>query len=325
MSVERLQAFVGCRKGAVIDMRIIQGTTDFKLENRSAVAIGKFDGMHLGHQKLLNKVLEQKDMGLLSVIFTFDPAPEAFFRGRLLQGLMTKEEKRLAFDKLGIDVLIEFPMNMETAATEPERFVTEYLIGKLGAAVIVAGTDISFGNKGAGDAELLKRMAKSNGYYAEIIDKVTFEGQEISSTLIRDTVRRGDMESVTLLMGEPYQISGIISHGRRFGRTLGMPTANLIPSEEKLLPPSGVYYSYAWLEGVKYKAISNIGCKPTVTDDKIMGVETYVYDFDDAIYGKELIVELLSFKRPEMKFTSVEALKAQMQKDISEGRRYFEN
>ncbi|MCH5250632.1 MAG: bifunctional riboflavin kinase/FAD synthetase [Lachnospiraceae bacterium] len=306
-------------------MRIIQGTTDFKLENKSAVAIGKFDGMHLGHQKLLNKVLEQKNNGLISVIFTFDPAPEAFFRGRLLQGLMTKEEKRFAFDKLGIDVLIEFPMNKETAATEPERFVTEYLTGKLGAAVIVAGTDISFGNKGAGDAELLKRMAKSNGYHAEIIDKVTFEGQEISSTLIRDTVRRGDMESVTLLMGEPYQISGIVSHGRRFGRTIGMPTANLIPSGEKLLPPSGVYYSYAWVEGVRYKAISNVGCKPTVTDDKIMGVETYFYDFDDVIYGKELTVELLSFKRPEMKFENLEALKSQMQKDISEGRRYFEN
>lgn len=304
-------------------MRIIQGTTDFKLENRSAVAIGKFDGMHLGHQKLLNKVLEQKMKGLLSVIFTFDPAPEAFFRGRMLQGLMSKEEKRLTFDKLGIDVLIEFPMNEETAATEPEHFITQYLVEKLNAAVIVAGTDISFGNKGEGNAELLKKMAGNHGYHAEIIDKVTFDGQEISSTLVRGTVRRGDMENVTLLMGAPYQIRGVVSHGKQLGREFGMPTANLIPSEEKLLPPAGVYYSYAWVDGVRYNSISNIGCKPTVTDDNVMGVETYFYDFDDAIYGKELIVELLKFKRPEMKFESVEALKAQMQRDISDGRDFL--
>lgn len=300
-------------------MRIIQGTTDFRLENRSAVAIGKFDGMHLGHQKLINQVLEQKKNGLLSVIFTFDPSPEAFFTGKPLKGLMTKEEKRLTFEKLGIDVFIEFPMNKKTASTEPEHFVREYLVEKLNAAVIVAGTDISFGNKGAGDADLLKKMAGNHGYHAEIIDKVTFDGQEISSTLIREAVRRGDMENVTLLMGEPYQISGVVLHGKQLGRELGMPTANIIPSEEKLLPPAGVYYSYAWVDGVRYKSISNIGCKPTVTDDKVMGVETYFYDFNTAIYGKELIVELLAFKRPEMKFESVEDLKAQMQKDISDG------
>lgn len=306
-------------------MRIIQGTTDFKLENRSAVAIGKFDGMHLGHRKLINGVLEQKKNGILTVIFTFEPSPEAFFAGRPLKGLMTKEEKRLAFEKLGIDVLIEFPMNKDTAATEPERFVTEYLVGKLNAAVIAAGTDISFGSKGAGDADLLKQMSKIHGYHAEIIDKVTFEGREISSTFIRESLVRGDIESVTLLLGEPYQISGTVLHGRHLGRELGMPTANLIPSDEKLLPPSGVYYSYAWIEGVRYKAVSNIGCKPTVTDDKVMGVESYLYDFDDDIYGKELTVELLGFKRPEMKFDSVEDLKAQMQKDISEGRAFLQN
>lgn len=304
-------------------MRIIQGTTDFRLENRSAVAIGKFDGMHLGHQKLLDKVLEQKQKnGILSVIFTFEPSPEAFFTGSEVKGLMTREEKRLVFEKLGIDVLIEFPMNEETAATEPERFVTEYLVEKLNAAVIVAGTDISFGCKGEGDAALLKRMAQISGYHADIIDKVTFEGREISSTFIRETVRHGDMESVTLLMGGSYQISGVVSHGMGLAKRMGMPTANIIPETEKLLPPAGVYYSYAWLDGARYKAISNVGCKPTVNNDEVMGVETYLYDFDEAVYGKGITVELLRFKRPELKFDSVEALRAQMQMDISDGRKF---
>lgn len=303
-------------------MRIVQGTTEFRLEKESAVAIGKFDGMHLGHQKLLSGVLAQKKNGLLSVIFTFDPSPEAFFTGKEVKGLMSREEKRLAFENMGIDVLIEFPMNAETAATEPERFVTEYLAGKLRAKVIVAGTDISFGNKGAGDAGLLERMSKINGYKAEIIDKVTFEGKEISSTLVREAVSYGDMESVTALMGEPYRINGVVSHGRGLGRQLGMPTANIIPSAEKLLPPAGVYYSYAWLDGVRRRGVSNVGCKPTVTDDETMVVETYLFGFDEDIYGKGLSVELLAFKRPEMKFSGVEALKAQMQTDIEDGRRF---
>ena len=303
-------------------MRIIQQITDFKLEDRSAVAIGKFDGMHLGHRKLLDIVLEHKSKGLLAVIFTFEPAPEEFFAGTMRKGLMSKDEKRATFEKLGIDVLIEFPMNKETASTEPERFVTEYLVEKLNAAVIVAGTDISFGNKGAGDAALLKQMAEANNYRTQIIDKVTFEGKVISSTLVRKTVSLGDMESVTSFMGEPYQVSGVVLHGRRLGRQLGMPTANITPSPEKLLPPAGVYYSYAWLDGLKYETISNVGCKPTVNSDKVMNVETYFYDFDEDIYGKEITVELLSFKRPEMKFDGVDELKAQMQKDMNDGREF---
>lgn len=300
-------------------MQIIQGTTEFALPQKSAVAIGKFDGIHLGHKKLISNILEHKKNGLLAVVFTFEPSPEAFFSGKAAKELMTGEEKRAAFDRMGIDVLIEFPLNEETAATQPERFVTEYLVGKLHAAVIAAGTDISFGCKGAGNAGLLHEMAKNGGYYAQIIDKVTFEGEEISSTLIREAVSRGDMEKVTALLGTPYQISGTVVYGNKFGRKIGMPTVNLQPSEEKLLPPKGVYFSYVWLDGICYPAISNIGCKPTVSSERTMGVETYIYDFAENVYDREITVELLHFKRAEMKFDSVEALKEQMHKDIDEG------
>lgn len=303
-------------------MLIIQKTTEIKLEKKSAVAIGKFDGIHLGHRKLIDRILEQKKDGTLAVIFTFEPSPETFFRGMEMKGLMTKEEKRLAFENMGIDVLIEFPLNRETAAISPERFITEYLVGKINAAFIAAGTDLSFGDKGAGDAGLLKRLSEANGYRVDIIDKVTFEGKQISSTLIREAVRDGNMENVEALMGEPYQIKGVVSHGRRLGRQLKMPTANIIPPETKLLPPAGVYYSYVWLDAVRYNAISNIGFKPTVSDDKVMGVETYIYDFNKDIYGKELTVEFLGFKRPEKKFDGLEALKAQIRTDIDDGRKY---
>ena len=300
-------------------MQIIHGTTEFELPHKSAIAIGKFDGIHLGHRKLLANILEQKKNGCLAAVFTFDPSPEVFFSGKAVKELMTAHEKRAAFDRMGIDVLIEFPLNRETAATSPERFVTEYLIEKLKASVIVAGTDISFGDKGEGNAELLREMAPDGGYFAQIIDKVTFEGNEISSTLIREAVSRGDMEKVTALLGTPYSVNGTVVYGRKLGRKLGMPTVNLHPVSEKLLPPNGVYFSYAWIGGIRYPAISNVGCKPTVSDEPIMGVETYIYDFDKNVYGSEISVELIRFKRAEMKFGSVEALKGQMQKDLDEG------
>lgn len=300
-------------------MQIIEGTTEFALSHKSAVAIGKFDGIHLGHQKLLHKITEQKKDGTQAVVFTFSPAPEAFFSGKAMKELMTVEEKRTAFEQMGIDVLIEFPLNKVTAATEPVYFVTEYLVGKLKAAVIAAGTDLSFGSKGAGNAQLLQRLAEDYGYRVEIIDKVKYAGEEVSSTLIREAVGNGDMKKAAALLGCPYQISGVVSHGRQLGRRLGMPTVNLLPSEEKLLPPRGVYYSNVWLDGSRYPGISNIGSKPTVSDEHRTGVETYLYSFEGDVYGSQINVELLDYKRAEKKFDSVETLKQQMRRDIEEG------
>lgn len=300
-------------------MRIIEGTCEFTLPHRSAVAIGKFDGIHLGHQKLLQKITEQKKNGIQAVVFTFSPTPEAFFGGKAVKELMTVEEKRAAFESMGIDVLIEFPLNKETAATEPSYFVEEYLARRLQAAVIAAGADLSFGSRGAGDAALLQRLAKDYGYRVEIIEKVKYAGEEVSSTLIREAVGCGGMEKAAALLGSPYRISGTVSHGRQLGRKMGMPTVNILPQEEKLLPPNGVYYSNAWLEGKSYPAISNIGKKPTVSDESVTGVETYLYGFEGDAYGRQIDVELLGFKRAEMKFDSVESLKKQMRRDIEEG------
>ncbi len=305
-------------------MQIIQDTTEFVLPRQSAAAIGKFDGIHLGHRRLLETLSEQKDR-LLTVIFTFDPPPEVLFGDNMMKGLMTKEEKRNAFARMGIDVLIEFPLNKETASIMPERFVREYLVEKLRASYIAAGTDLSFGNKGMGNAALLQDLAKEYGYHVNIIDKVSVGGEEVSSTLIRRTIAGGDMEKAADLLGAPYQINGTVSHGRQLGRRLGMPTVNLLPPDEKLLPPNGVYYSDLWLDGKCYRGISNVGYKPTVSDIPVMGVETYLYDFDKDVYGREVVVELLANKRPEMRFESVDALKAQVHKDITEGARFHEN
>lgn len=303
-------------------MRIIEKETDFQLNRSSAVAIGKFDGIHRGHQSLLQHVLEQKDRGMQAVVFTFDPSPAALFSGESLPELTTKKEKRKLFEELGIDVLIEFPLDFTTAATEPEVFIERVLAGQMKTAYIAAGEDLSFGKKGRGDATLLEKMAGRFGYETEIIEKVCLEGVEISSSYVREVVKTGDMEKAERLIGEAYSVSGIVAHGKKLGRKLGMPTVNLLPEKEKLLPPYGVYFSEVFVEERVYRGITNIGCKPTVNDEKQAGVETYLYDFAQDIYGKEITVRLFSFHRPERKFESVEALKRQMAADIARGRYY---
>ena len=301
-------------------MQIIHDTTDFKIEGKSAVAIGKFDGIHRGHQKLLDCILEQSAQGLKSVVFTFEPPPAILFKTASGRELMTREEKRAAFLQMGIDVLIEFPLTFETAAMEPQDFIEEVLIRRLGASYIAAGTDVSFGAKGAGNYMLLRSMASFGGYELQLVDKVCYNGREISSSYVREEVEKGNMEEVKALLGAPYGIKGMVMHGRKFGRTIGMPTVNLLPPGNKLLPPNGVYYSDVLTDDGYYKGITNVGYKPTVSESRQMGAETYIYGFDEEIYGREITVRLLKFKRPERRFQGEDELREQMMKDVEEGR-----
>lgn len=302
-------------------MQIIEQTTEFRLPGKSAVAIGKFDGVHIGHRKLIDKIIEQKSENRLATVFTFDTSAAAFFGGEEKE-LTTIAEKRRIFEQLGVDVLIEFPLNRETAATEPEEFVHRYLATQMRAAYICAGDDLSFGRNGAGNYELLKKYASTYGYRAELIEKVQVDGEDVSSTRVREAVREGRMEDAARMLGTPYSVTGCVEHGRKLGRTIGMPTANLVPDTDKLLPPNGVYYSRAVIDGRTYKGISNVGCKPTVDDGQTLGVETYLYDMAGDLYGRDITVFLLAFRRPEIKFDSVERLREQMEADIAAGRDY---
>lgn len=302
-------------------MRIIENMTEFHLEDRSAMALGKFDGIHLGHRRLLERVLEQKRRGLQTVVFTFDTSAAFFFGGETKE-LSTREEKRAVFSQMGIDVLIEFPLNRETAATEPVDFVTRCLAGQIHMVYLCAGPDISFGRGGAGNYALLAEYAGTCGYQVELIDKVRVAGEEVSSTRVRQAVRAGEMERAAAMLGSPYCVGGRVVHGRQLGRRLGIPTANLLPDERKLLPPNGVYHSRVNLGGQTYRGISNVGSKPSVSDERIVGVETYLYDFEGEIYDMDMSVELLSFCRPERTFESVEALQSQLRMDVENGRNF---
>lgn len=304
-------------------MEIIANTTDFYLKRETAVAIGKFDGVHMGHRRLLNEILAQKQKGLAACVFTFDPTPAVLFGLSDGKELTTREEKRCLFERMGVDILIEFPLTYETAAISPEDFVTEVLHKRMNTRFVAAGTDLSFGSRGAGNAGLLVRMSHELGFCVEIIDKILLQDIEVSSTYIRNLLESGQMQVVNEFLGMPYTIMGKVSHGNRIGRTLGFPTVNLLPEKSKLLPPEGVYYAKVRWRDKEYKAISNVGYKPTVTAEKIIGVESYLYDFAEEIYEEAIEVSLLEFKRPEQQFANLESLQKQLQEDIVAGEKYF--
>lgn len=314
-------------------LEIIANTTQFYLQRETAAAIGKFDGIHIGHRRLLEEVMSHRKDGLAVCVFTFDPPPAVVFGGHSgrkgeassMLVLNTRDEKRLLFERMGVDILIEFPLNGETAAIKPEVFAYEILAKQMNVRFLAAGRDLSFGAKGAGNAALLQKLGPELGFDFMTIDKVCMSGYEVSSTLVRSKVEEGDMEMAERLLGMPYMIAGKVERGNQLGRALGFPTINISPAENKLLPPNGVYFSEVRYNGMLishgrgalYRGISNVGYKPTVSHNPILGVETYLYDFEEEIYGEEVEIYLYKFHRPEQRFDSVEQLREQLKEDIA--------
>ena len=289
-----------------------------------AVAIGKLDGIHIGHQALLQCIINKKKDNMQAVVFTFSPSPEEFFRNQILPAIDTVEEKRESFEKMGVDVLIEYPLTTESAAISPQDFMQKILLEKLHAGYVVSGKDLSFGNKGLGNSKMLAEFADENGFQYEMIDKICIDDMEVSSTVVRNAISVGNMNLASKMLGREYQISGEIVHGRALGRTMQMPTINLIPSKRKLLPPSGVYATLTILDDREIMGVTNIGYKPTVSNEMKIGVETHLFDFDEDVYGKNVIVKILYFIRQEMKFTDIDQLAKQIEMDCNKARDYFE-
>lgn len=299
-------------------------TKEFQLDNDTAVTIGKFDGIHRGHRLLLDSIIEKKKQGLKACVFTFDKSPLEFFSGKKVPSLTTREEKMRIFDYLGVDIVIEYPFDEKSASTDPRDYITNILCKQARMKYIAAGTDLSFGDKGKGDTSLMLKMSDGGKkYITEIFDKVFIDGEEVSSSLIRNVVSLGNMDKAERLIGVPYALSGEVLHGRKLGRTMGFPTVNVEVSSEKLMPPFGVYFTEISVKGKHYNGITNVGCKPTVTDQGTVFAETNILDFDDDVYGERITVKLLKFSRPERKFLSVDELKDRIAIDIKEGREYF--
>lgn len=295
-------------------MEYLSGLSGLYIYEETAVTLGKFDGLHRGHQKLIKRTMGYQRQGYKSTVFTLD-----FGRKEML---LTGEERREILEKKGVSYLIDCPFLPEVASMEPEDFIQSVLVDKLHAKKIVVGEDFHFGHNRKGDARLLKELEHIYEYEAEIVRKEKEGDREISSTYIREEIAKGNMEAAGRLLGYPYFVSGEVLHGRHIGSRLLVPTTNLVPTTRKLLPPNGVYISRTLVNGREYGGITNIGYKPTV-GEKFRGVETYMFDFDEDLYGCDITVQLLKFLRPEKKFDSIDRLREQMKQDIGVGRSFF--
>ena len=305
-------------------MKYIRNTVDFQIEEDTVISLGKFEGIHRGHELLMERLAEKKREGLKAAIFTFDIPPRRNVQHVEAKVLTTNEEKMHIFEEMGIDYLIECPFTEEVMHMEPEDFI-RMLVERLHVKCIVAGEDFRFGHNRRGDYRMLQEYAGKLGYEALILKKMKEDARDISSTFVREEIAAGNIEKANHLLGYRYFVKGMVKHGNQIGRTIGIPTINLIPPEEKLLPPFGVYVSEVVIGEERYQGVTNVGCKPTIEGNNPVGVETYLLDFHENVYDRIVTVEFISKIRAEHKFENIEALKEQMENDIAYTEAYFRN
>lgn len=298
-------------------MIIFQDLETICVSEPCVVTIGKFDGIHRGHAELIRAARRYADAcpePVSVAVFTFDTSAAT---------LLTAKERRAFLSQLGADVLVECEFGPQLITMEAETFVRDILAERLRMRHTVTGEDFRFGYERRGDPAFLKAAGASLGFTAETVPAVEYRGSKISSTRIRTALLQGKMEEVQDMLGFPFFVTGEIIHGRQIGRTIGVPTTNLIPGRGKLLPPNGVYCSRSSSAGEQFCGITNIGTKPTV-EGGFVGVETYLFDCSEDLYGASQKVELLHYIRPEQKFRDLQELKARIRLDEAEGRAFFQ-
>lgn len=292
---------------------------------KRAVALGFFDGVHLGHQALLRRTAERAGMlGLSPALLTFDRSPREFVTGTPVPLLTTVQERSRTARALfpGMEV-ITVPFDRAMMTMPWEDFVV-MLSEVYRARWLVAGHDFRFGHRNSGTAALLREKAAELGLGCEIIPAVRLEGVTVSSTHIRALLERGEMEEAAQFLGRPFAVSGLVRHGKRLGSSrLGAPTVNLIPDPRQLVPAFGVYAARVTVDGAARPAVTNVGVRPTVDTDGGVTVESHLLEPIGELYGADCRVEFLRMLRPERRFNSLEALREQIARDAEAARAYF--
>ncbi len=296
-------------------MQYIQGLENYDSIRDTAVTFGKFDGLHIGHQKLIATVKElQTRYDIDSIVCAFDMHAS--------DALMLSEERELhLYDE--VDYLVECPFTEAFRQISAEDFIKQVIIGTFHASFVIVGTDFSFGRDREGDVHMLSKYQEMYGYRLVVIEKEKYQDHIISSTYIKNQLKEGHVELADTLLGYNFGVSGIVEHGRQLGRTMGFPTLNVAWPEKKIVPPYGVYLCRVYMDGEGYNSIGNIGVRPTVTDEQIIWIETFLLNYEGDAYEKEVTIELLEFVRPEQKFSGKDELKARVDQDIAYGKNYF--
>lgn len=305
-------------------MKIFHGTENANIMRPTVLTLGVFDGLHLGHQRIMQIVAERaKSIGAVPTAITFDPHPRAVLHPESAPPLLQPLDQRLAnFEVLGIEQAIVIAFDREFASQPAEVFLSDIVHDRLHAREVYLGEGFAFGKNRGGNIELLRSMGDKLGFVADEVDEVQIRGRRVSSSAIRELLAAGKVNLARRMLGRPYGVEGVIIRGNRRGHKIGFPTANLKPVN-RVIPRYGVYATATLIDGHWRKSITNIGIRPTFESDADPSIETYVFDFDGDLYGAVLRVRFLHRIRDERKFNGIDELKAQIEMDTARARNYF--
>jgi riboflavin kinase/FMN adenylyltransferase len=302
---------------------IEEWAAQFTDARRTAVTVGNFDGLHLGHQKILKSVREHaRTSGQRAAVITFDPHPMRVLRpDRAPLMIQTLSQRLAGFEQMGLDAALVLRFDRALSLVSPEEFIERILVGGLRAGAILVGANFRFGHRGAGDVRLLGQFGKRGGFDVEIVPPVEVGGQIVSSTAIRGTVAGGDVAAAIPLLGRPFSLTGEIRAGAGRGRAILFPTLNMAP-EQELLPKLGVYATESVVGGKLYSSATNVGTRPTFNGAGVT-VESHLFGFSDDVSGGAMEVRFHARIRDERKFSGPDELRAQIARDIEAARKFF--
>lgn len=305
-------------------MKIFHGTENANISRPTVLTLGVFDGLHLGHQAIMKKVVERAiATNAVATAITFDPHPRSVLHPESAPPLLQTLDQRLAnFEVLGIEQAIVVPFSLEFASQPAEDFLTDIIRDRLHAKEVYLGKGFAFGKDRGGNITLLREMSGKLGFVADEVDEVQLRGQRVSSSKIRELLAAGQVNIARRMLDRPYGVEGVIIRGNRRGHTIGFPTANLKP-HNRVIPRYGVYATATLINGNWRKSITNIGVRPTFENDAEPSIESFIFDFAGDLYGDVLRVRFLHRIRDERKFNGIDELKAQIEKDSQRARNYF--
>ena len=306
-------------------MKIIRGTETGELARPAVSTLGVFDGLHLGHRQIVRRVVERAAaIGAVPTVVTFDPHPRSIVRPETAPPLLqTFAQKMEGLRLLGVHQVLVLDFTPELAAISAEDFVERFLVRALDSREVYLGEGFAFGHLRRGTIELLRELSHQLGFLAEEIPEVQLRGYRISSTLIRQLLQAGEVNTARRMLGRPYGVEGIVTRGQGLGSRLLYPTANLAV-DNRVIPADGVYVTLSLVEGVWHRSVTNIGKRPTVSDDGISKIEAHLIDFDRDIYDQYVRLRFLHRLRGEKRFNGLDELKAQISRDRAQAICYFE-
>jgi len=306
-------------------MKIFRSLEEIKDVKNTVIALGNFDGIHVGHQENIRRTVKSARIaGYKSAVFTFNNHPKNVIAGKgVVKNIMYQDEKIEMLKRMGVNYLFTIDFDYNISHTDPEEFIINVLMNKMNCKEIYCGFNYRFGYKAAGTTDLLMDVGRRRGFGLHVMDPIKVKGQVVSSTLIRDLIAEGKVDECKLMLGRYYSIGGEVVRGNMIGRTIGFPTSNILIDESMVTPSNGVYITRCNYGFKQYEGITNVGIKPTIGDNKRV-IETHIFDFNKDIYGRLIKVEFIKKIRDEMKFPSVDALAEQIDKDCKTAREYHE-